>query len=300
MELGRRHGWAARHSPAGGRAAFHLRHILFLFLAALFVPGLSAETLAERTLKEIVARQRALFERAEKEGDHMDEAMFDGEAKSLSSSYDVLIQKNPDFTAGYVAYGVFLSKIDMNREAVAMLLKANRLDPKIALVKNQVAKILVEDGKPVEALPWITAAVDLEPQEPLYHYQLGLLLMSARDDFIKSGDFTPAALDRTMLSAFTKAEELAPKDLSIAYQHAKAYYQLDPPRWEEALEMWNQLEQKPVSTGMRQLVRLQKSNVLIKLGRRDEAREILDHITDLQLTQEKQTLLDQLAAKPEK
>ncbi len=273
-----------------------------MFLAAWLVPSLLAEseTLAEKTLKDIVARQRALLDRAAKEGDNLDEAMFEGEAKSIVSSYDVLIQKNPDFTAAYVAYGMFLGKIDMNRAAAAMLLKANKLDPNIALVKNQIAKLLAEDGKPLEALPWITSAIDLEPQEPLYHYQLGQLLLNARDDFIKSGDFTRAALDRTMLNAFAKAAELSPKDLSLEYQHVKAYYEVDPPRWDEALQLWTQLEEKPVSSAMRQLIRLQKANILIKLGRRDEAREILDHITDLQLTQEKQTLLDQLAAKPEK
>ncbi|HET7537897.1 MAG TPA: hypothetical protein VFJ90_15665 [Candidatus Didemnitutus sp.] len=274
--------------------------LLILFVAAWLAPVLSAETLAEKTLKDIVARQKEVFERAEKEGDNLDEARFDGESKALASSYDVLIQKNPEFTAAYVAYGMFLSKIDMNRESAVMLLRANKLDPNIALVKNQLAKLLVDDGKPLEALPWITAAIDLEPREPFYHLQLGNLLLGARDDFIKSGDFTRASLDRTMLTAFAKAEELAPKDLSIAYQHAKAYYEIDPPQWDEALQLWNQLEEKPVTTGMRQLIRLQKANILIKLGRRDEAREILDRITDMQLAKEKQTLLDQLAAKPEK
>jgi tetratricopeptide (TPR) repeat protein len=281
------------------RVQFRIRLIL-LFLAAGLVSSLPAETLAERTLKEIVMRQRVLFERAEKDGDDLDEAFFSGEAKSIAGSYDVLIQKNPEFAAGYVAYGMFLGKIDMNREAAAMLLRANQLDSKIAVVKNQMAKLLAEDGKPLEALSWITAAIDLEPEEPLYHYQLGLLLMGARDDFIKSGDFTSAGLDRTMLNAYTKAVELAPKDLSIAYQQAKAYYVIDPPRWEEALQLWTQLEEKPVTNSMRQLIRLQKSNILLKLGRNDEARQILDRVTDLQLTQEKQTLLDQLAPKAEK
>lgn len=269
---------------------------LCALLAICVVPSFAAETLAEKTLKEIVERQKQLFERAEKEGDQLDEARFAGEAKGLASSYDVFIQKNPDFAPGYVAYGVFLGKIDMTKAAVAMLLKANKLDPNIPLVKNQLAKHLAEDGRPLEALPYLTAAIDLAPNEPLYHFHLGQLLLAAREDFLHEGGWTRAALDKAMLEAFQRAADLAPADLSLAYQHAKAYYEVEPPRWEEALAVWEKLGGRATTESMRQLVKLQRANILVKLGRRDEARALLDQVTDLKLTEEKQKLLDALAA----
>jgi tetratricopeptide (TPR) repeat protein len=259
-----------------------------------------SETLAEQTLREIAARQRELFAKAEKEGEQFDEALFHGEAQSIASSYDILIQKNPTFVTAYAAYGVFLGKVGMTRQAVAMLLKANQLDPNIATVKNQMAKHLAEDGKPLEALPWLMSAIDLEPKEALYHYNLGQLLLTNRENFVASGEFTPAGIDKSMLDAFQRAADLSPTDVSLAYSRAKAYYAVDPPRWEEALEAWKQLEERPVTTTMRQLVRLQKANVLLKLGRRDDARTALDGITDPKLAEEKKTLLDQLAPKVEK
>ncbi len=278
-------------APAGARAAEPAE--------ADEHPG---ETLSEKTLKEIVARQKDLFAKAEKDkaSGQFDEAAFRGEAQALASSYDVFIQKNPTFAPALVAYGVFLGKVGMAKAAVAMLLQANKLDPNIALVKNQLAVHLAEDGKPLDALPYVTAALQLEPKEPLYHIQLGQLLLEARDDFIKSGQFTAAALDKTMLEAFQHAAELAPNDLSLAYQHAKAFYAVDPPRWPEALDAWTQLEERPVTNTMRQLVRLQKANVLLKLDRRDDARAALALVTDPKLAEDKQTLLDQLAPKAEK
>jgi tetratricopeptide (TPR) repeat protein len=196
---------------------------------------------------------------------------------------------------------MFLGKINMTRQAVAILVKANKLDPDIAVVKNQLAKHMAEDGKPLDALPYLMAAIDLAPREPLYHFHLGQLLLAARDDFLTSGEFTAAGIDKAMLGAFRTAAELAPKDFNYAYQHAKAYYEIDPPRWEEALGVWNELELRPIATTpLRHLVRLQKANVLIKLGRPDEARVLLASVTDPQFAEDKQTLLDQLAPKVEK
>jgi len=269
---------------------------LCALLAVCVVPSFAAETLAEKSLKEIVERQKQLFERAEKEGDQLDEARFAGEAKGIASSYDVFIQKNPDFVPGYVAYGVFLGKIDMTKAAVAMLLKANKLDPNIPLVKNQLAKHLAEDGKPLEALPYLTSAIDLAPNEPLYHFHLGQLLLAARDDFLHEGTWTRASLDKAMLEAFQRAADLAPADLSLAYQHAKAYYEIDPPRWEEALAVWEKLGGRATTESMRQLIKLQRANILVKLDRRDEARALLDQVTDLKLTDEKQKVIEALTA----
>jgi len=269
---------------------------LCALLAVCVVSSFAAETLAEKSLKEIVERQKQLFERAEKEGDQLDEARFAGEAKGIASSYDVFIQKNPDFVPGYVAYGVFLGKIDMTKAAVAMLLKANKLDPNIPLVKNQLAKHLAEDGKPLEALPYLTSAIDLAPNEPLYHFHLGQLLLAARDDFLHEGTWTRASLDKAMLEAFQRAADLAPADLSLAYQHAKAYYEIDPPRWEEALAVWEKLGGRATTESMRQLIKLQRANILVKLDRRDEARALLDQVTDLKLTDEKQKVIEALTA----
>ena len=263
--------------------------------------GGHSESLAERTLRDIVARQRDLFAKAEKDGAQFDEAGFHGEAQAIAGSYDVLIQKNPKFAAGYVAYGLFLAKVGMTRQGVAMLLTANRLDPDIALVKNELARHLAEDGKPIEALPYLMAAIDLEPKEPLYHFHLGELLLAARDDFILTGNFTRAGLEKAMLDAFRQAAELDPANLGYAYQYAKAFNDIDPPRWTDALALWEKLEHRQVAgTTMRELIAVQKAHALIQLGRKYEAREIIGRITDPKLADEKQTLLDQLAPKVEK
>lgn len=293
--------WLNETPPPVSNRTVILRLCLFLALllpaAAPLAAQSSGGTMSEKALRDTVARDKALFERAAREGDDLDEAWFAGEARAIASSYDVLIQKNPDFAAAYVAYGMFLGKIDMNRAAVAMLLKANKLDPDLAVVKNQLAKHLAEDGKPLDALPYLTAAIELEPREPLYHFHLGKLLMEARADFVAQGGWTAAAIDKSMLEAFQRAADLAPGELALAYQHAKAYYEIDPPRWEEALGVWEKIAARIAAPAAQQLTKLHRANILVQLDRESEARALLDQVTDLELVTEKQQVLDALAAR---
>lgn len=273
----------------------NLPFLLVILLAGAAVIA-RAETLAEKTLAEILGRQQEVFARAEQEGDNLDEGRFRAEVKALTGSFDVLIQKNPDFVLGYVAYADLLGRVSMVKEAVALLFKANQLDPNLPKVKNQVAKFLAEDGKPREALPWALAAVKLAPKEPRYHLNLGLLLATNRDDFLKSGEFTRAAIDKSILEAFQRAAELAPDDIAIAYRAAEAFYDLEEPRWDDALKAWGALEDRVAPGVEKETIRLHAANVLLKQGRRDHARAVLAGVTDERLAKQKQALLEQLAA----
>ena len=113
--------------------------------------------------------------------------------------------------------------------SAAILLKANQLDPNLPIVKNQLGNYLAEEGEPIEAANYFISAIRLAPNEPLYHYQLGTLLTEARDDFLKSGQWTRAQLDQTMQEAFRHAAELAPDNIAFAYRYAYSFYDLAEP-----------------------------------------------------------------------
>ena len=266
----------------------------------LAVGSATAETLSEKTLKDIVARQKNILAQAETDKDHLDEAWLRGELQTVINSYDVLIQKSPDFAAGYVSYGLLLAKVGMTREAAGMLMRANQLDGEVPIVKNEMARLLAEDGKVAEALPWLMSAVDLEPKEPLYHYHLGKLLTEGRDELIATGQFNRGSLDKAMLEAFQHAAALAPGNMAYAYRAAEAYYDLAVPQWDDALAAWSALETKAQPGLEQQTIRLHAANVLIKMGRRDHAQALLIMVTEPALQKQKQTLLDELAAKGEK
>ena len=252
------------------------------------------ESMAERTLKRIVERQREVMATAAKQGENLDEGSLRQQMQTLNHDYELLLRDNPAYAAGYAAYGYFLSKTSMRKEAASMLLKANQLDPDIALVKNQLGSLLAEDGKPLQAAPYFIAAIKLEPDEPLYHYQLGTLLVEAREDFIKTGEWTRASLDNAMHEAFRRAAELAPDRFEFAYRHAESFYDLEKPDWEGALKAWSVLEEKAPTAIERETMRLHAANICVKLGKPDHARALLATVEEPKLQGQKQKLIAQL------
>ena len=253
------------------------------------------DSMAERSLKRIAEKQRELLTEAAKAGDKLDDATFQTQVQSIAHEYELLLRSNPSFAAGYAAYGFLLGKVGMSKEAASMLLKANQLDPDIPLVKNQLGNHLAEDGKPLQAAPYYIAAIKLAPNEPLYHYQLGTLLVEARDDFIKSGEWTRAALDEAVHHAFQRAAELAPGRFEFAYRYAESFYDLEHPDWNEALKAWSGLEEKAPTAIERQTMRLHAANICLKLGKREHAQALIATVDEPKLQGQKQKLVAELA-----
>jgi tetratricopeptide (TPR) repeat protein len=258
------------------------------------------ETMAERALKDIAEHQKVLFADAVAQGAALDEAGFKTQIEQLTHDYESLLRNNPGFAAGYASYGYMLWKVGMRKPAVAILLKANQLDPDIPLVKNELGNYLAEEGKPVEALNYFLAAIKLEPSEPLYHFQLGTLLYEARDDFLRSGEWSRAAIDHSMQEAFRNAAELAPDRIEFTYRYAESFYDMKEPDWPAALKAWEGLEARAQSEVERETMRLHQVNVLLNMGKREQARKVLDSVSDPTMAGQKQQLLDRMGADPVK
>lgn len=271
---------------------------LALSLIALCPPARAAASdQPEQALKELVARQKEVFANAAKDDPKFDEENFRSQLQQLCQEYDALLRQHPSFAPAYVAYGMLLGKVDMRKESAALLLKANQLDKNNPLVKNQLGNYLAEEGKPVEAINYYFAAIQLAPKEPLYHYQLGTLLTEARDDFLRTGKWTRASLDKAMHEAFEQAMNLAPNNIAFAYRYGESFYDLDTPEWEEALQFWRALELKVAPGVETQTVRLHEAHVLMKQEKFDDARKLLESVTEQALQTQKKKLVDQLPAR---
>lgn len=277
-----------------------MRRVFWFILTFLAAAGAlragESESMSQRTLRQIVERQKQLLADAAKQGDKLDEEAFRTQAQAIVHDYDRLLASDQNFAAGYASYGYFLGKVGMDKESIAMLLKANQIDPDIPLVKNQIGNYLAEHGKPIEAAQYFLAAIKLEPKEPLYHYQLGTLLTEARDTFLKSGEWTRDALDHAMHNAFLQATELAPDRFEFAYRYAESFYDLEHPDWDAALKAWGALEEKAQTPIERQTMRLHAANVFIKMGQPDRAKALLNTVDEPKLQGQKEKLVVQLKA----
>jgi tetratricopeptide (TPR) repeat protein len=288
---------AARRAWSSGPAWLLLG--VFLLLGG----GLRAQesqTMMDREFKALVERQKELLEEAAKNNPNFDEANFQLQIEQVCRGYEELLRANQKFAAGYAAYGYLLGKLGQKKESISMLLKANELDPDQALVKNQIGNYLAEEGKPLDALPYFMAALKIAPDEPLYHYQLGTLLYEARDEFLKSGEWRQEAIDHAIHEAFRKAADLAPDRIEFTYRYAESFYHLEPPDWDAALKAWSTLELKAPTTVERETMRLHTANVLMKQGKNEEARRVVETITESALTKPKEKLVAQLNSAVEK
>lgn len=252
----------------------------------------------QKDLQPLLDRQKELFAAAEKDDPNFDQDNFRIQLQQLSNDYDKVLRDHPDFAAGYAAYGLLLGKIDMRKESAAMLLHANRLDKNMPLVKNQLGNYLAEEGKPLDAVNYFLSAIQLAPKEALYHYQLGTLLTEARDDFLQSGQWTREGLDKAMHEAFRQAMTLEPTNVAFAYRYGESFYDVEKPDWDQALQYWRGLELKVSSSVEKQTVRLHEANVLMKQQKFDEARGLIESVTESVLEKQKQKLLEQFPKPP--
>jgi tetratricopeptide (TPR) repeat protein len=278
---------------------------LAVALVALAVfPSLRAQensgTLADHEFMQISQRQVELLSDAAKDGDKVDAEALRLQAQSLVDEWERFLEANPTYALGYAGYGYLLWKMDMRKESVALLMKANQIDPNIALVKNEIGNYLAEEDKPLDAVNYFMAAIQLAPDEPLYHYQLGTLLYEARDEFVRSGEWTRDAIDNAMHDAFKKASDLAPDRIEFTHRYAESFADMPIPDWDAALKVWGKVENQARTPLERQEARLQAANIMVKQGNLDAAKVLIATVTESDLQAPKEKLVALMAETPKK
>ncbi|WP_269539299.1 hypothetical protein [Cerasicoccus fimbriatus] len=251
------------------------------------------ETLADRRLRDIYERQQALYQRLSDEGAELSDPEYDRLITEVLTQYQSYLLDFPDSVHGVVLYGKMLRDIDQRHEANKAFIRANRLDPNLAVVKQQIGNYLAEEGEPALALAYYMSAAELEPNESLYAYQIGEVLYTYRDELIADEALEPALLDQQMLDSFERAHQLDPDNRQLNRRYAEAFFDVDTPNWEKARTLWRKLEISTTDPGEKDWIRLQEARVLIKMGHTAEARQILSEVQTPSLQGAKEHLLSQ-------
>jgi tetratricopeptide (TPR) repeat protein len=175
-----------------------------------------------------------------------------------------------------VLYGKFLRQVGERERANLAFTAAYQIDPKLAVVSQQLGNYLAEEGRYASALDDLKRAAALAPTEPLYHYQIGELLSVYYDYFIKDKIYEQAAINEAMAAEFARAAELNPQEPGFAWRYAECFYDMENPDWKAALAAWDALAKVVTAPAELEVIRLHRARVLLELGRRDEARPLLD------------------------
>lgn len=259
-------------------------------------PAPTSTTLADLNLESIQQQESQFLIELLINEDKIDAYEKHRRAAAIQSAYESFLAHNPQHVYGLILYGKFLRRFDERARANEVFLRANRVDPNLAVVKQQIANYLAEEGLFELALPYLLAAVELEPGNAQYHYQLGELLHTYYHQFLATKAYDHQTLDALILRAFKEAVAQDPTNRDLRLRLAETYYDLHKPDWEEALHQWTGLLASAPSDREKDALQLHRAQVLIQLQRDAEARAIIESIDRPALEHTRRALLEQLNA----
>ena len=117
-----------------------------------------------------------------------------------------------------------LHRIGERKTSNAILARADELDPYHAIVKNQLGNYQAEEGNYLEAMAFYNMAIDLRPDEPLYHYQMGNLLFAYKKFFIDDKLFLIDGIDLEIQKKIPGSRHAGPAHLPYRLRYASKLF----------------------------------------------------------------------------
>lgn len=252
-------------------------------------------SLAQIKLAAIVAQEKRLFVSASSQPPS-NEKELTRKIQNLVSDYESYLADNPTDQTALILYGKFLRRVDQPGPATGMFLKADKIDPNIAVIKQQIANYLAEEGRVAEALPYLLRAVELSPQTAVYHHQLGSFLFLFQEELIRLGITNRLSNDRNMVIAFREASKLSPGNFDYRLRYAQSFFDVVNTDWEKALQVWMELSNESKRTPEEsEYLLLCQARVLLELGRQEEAKPLINRVNSPVMGKTKRKLLNQLS-----
>lgn len=277
----------------------YFRVVFVCLFVALSLPlnGKKSDTLKPEyhELLIIVDAEKTLLERMKSD---LSEEKLNAEiamrAESIEKSYHAYLEDYPSSVFAKILFGKFLRKIDKTEDADDLFLDIHEDNPDIAVVNQQLALYASEKGKFVNAYKFFTVAISLEPETALFHYQKGEFLYTYKIPLIKQLVLSISEVERQMNLAFETAHKLAPDNRDFHLRWAESFFDVFNPDWTTILPIWDELLESTSNLFERDVLRLQKARVLIKLSRYMEARNLVESVNDSALNDSKKKLLELL------
>jgi tetratricopeptide (TPR) repeat protein len=248
--------------------------------------------MVDRELMAIYAQERRLFQRMEEEGTT---ERVKAEGQQVASAYRNFLVRYPDSMEALLLYGKFLRRTGNNKEAMQVFLDARKRNAKLAVVQQELGNCLAEEGEFRAALTCFLNAVELEPEQAIYHYQLALLVTLYKQELAELGEWTVAQLEAQANQGFMRAHELTPDNPDVLMGWGEALISQETPQWKESLQVWDKLAKLAKGDVQVSVVQLYRARSLVELGEMEQARQALQQVTTPALQQNRADLEKRLA-----
>lgn len=258
-------------------------------------------TLSSQKLGRIIDKQIRFFKLSGNEG-RRNNTELTRKAQEIVSDYEVYLGENPNDTNALILYGKFLRKVGQEQHAVEYFLEADSINPKLAVVKQQLANYLIEEGRPVDAFPFLIMTIELAPTQPDYHFHLGNFLFLFEKKLVQEKIISKDRAGSFMHKSFGQAAKLAPTNFDYQLRYAQSFFDYPDSGKQEALEAWNRLDRKFTdrSSTEKDYFKLCKARVLLELNRKSDAMTLLNSVSSSTLDSAKKSLILQVNDKAKK
>ncbi len=234
-------------------------------------------TLAQRELLAILQLQKN-FEldcKAKKLG----ESEKQGRLSEIEKRWAAYMLENNSDTTSLILFGKFLKSNKNDADARLVFERADKLDPNIAVVKQQLATFEAERKNFASAYDYILKACELEPQTAVYHYQLGDLIYFGGTIIAQKRLISKEYLERQMLEAFKKAANLDKANDKFLTRYAQTFYDVSNPNWAEAMAAWREVLKNSKDPLARENALLNMAQVAIETSDFNSAEEFLKQVS---------------------
>lgn len=203
----------------------------------------------------------------------------------VEQAYQDFIGQHPTNSRARVAYASFLGDTKGEDEAQEQLEKALTIDTNNPAIYNNLANIYGHHGPVKKAFEFYAKALQLKPNEPVYYHNFGTTVFLFRSDAREYYGIDEQQVFNKAFELYSNAMRLDPQDFPLASDVAQTYYGVHPFRPKEALQAWTNALSLAHDEIEREGVYIHFARINIMSQHFDEARAILNTVTNEMYTE---------------
>jgi tetratricopeptide (TPR) repeat protein len=198
----------------------------------------------------------------------------------VDKAYQDFIQQNPTNSRARVAYASFLGDTKSEDAAEEQLEKALEVDTNNPAIYNNLANIYGHHGPVKKAFDYYAKALQLNPNEPVYYHNFGTTVFLFRTDAKDYYGIDEQQVFNKAFNLYSNAMRLDPENFPLASDVAQTYYGTHPFRPQDALQAWTNALNLAHDEVEREGVYIHFARVHIMSHEFDQARSILNNVTN--------------------
>ena len=195
-------------------------------------------------------------------------------------AYERFILQHTNHIRARLAYAGFLGDINDTTNQFAQLKLVQALAPDNPVIWNNLANYYGRSGSATNVFTCYGKAIELRPNEPLYHHNLANAMLLFRAEATNFYSLNDQQLFLKALENYQQALKSDPENFPLATDLARVYYDIQPRRTEEALTAWTNALKLAHDSLEREGVQVHLARVKIQAERTNEARAHIGSITN--------------------